>query len=62
MTRKALMMLGVILLSGCASKQSEYCGIANPIYYDNFEELSLTPDNIVRRIDLHNEVWHDLCL
>lgn len=61
MTKKLLMMCALTLLvSGCASNGS-YCAIAKPIMYDTMQELENTPDNIVRRIDLHNTTFVKIC-
>lgn len=55
------MMFAIIALSGCAATSGNYCDIAKPIFYDSADELEKTPDNIVRRVDLHNTVYFGLC-
>ena len=54
-----LLVMTVILGSGCATGKGSFCQIAKPIYVsaaDVFTEA--TADQILE----HNEVWRGLCL
>lgn len=51
----------IVLASGCAANDGDYCSIASPIWWDDAEQLQATPTPIVRQIATHNEVWAAVC-
>ena len=55
---KGLIVLALILLSGCANSiANDYCVIAKPIHGDPQHDTAQT----MKQIDQHNQVGIDLC-
>lgn len=55
----------VLAIAGCASRPVavgvEYCGNAQPIYWDSDADLMATPLGITRQVVEHNELYERLC-
>ena len=61
--RLMILLCATMLLSGCV-KQSEYCDIASPLYFDDERTVIWLSDNdpsLLRDIVINNEIWADIC-